>query len=482
MTARVVVAGTHSGVGKTTVATGLMAAFAERGRAVAGFKVGPDFIDPSYHALATGRPGRNLDAFLSGPQMVAPLFAHGAAGADLAIVEGVMGMFDGAAGVGELASTAQVAKLLRAPALLVVDCSAVARSVAAVVHGFASFDPEVDVAGLILNRVASDRHEELLRQALDPLGVPVLGVLRRHAALATPGRHLGLVPAAERQAAARRTVAELAAALSEACDLPAVAAVAGAAPPLAVTPWSPTTALASAPPRPTAPPGGPEVGGRPSSGSADPGLSGAGGGRRGGVRVGVACGPAFTFLYQENLELLEAGGAELVPVDPTADESLPELVAALYLGGGFPETHAEALAANRALRAAVRRFAGAGGPVVAECGGLLYLARALDGHPMCAVLPADGHMTGRLSLGYRRAAAAVPSPVAGAGVTVRGHEFHYSAIEPAAGAHPAWRLDGGRPEGFVTGGVHASYLHTHWAAFPEMPARLLAAARKRAVA
>jgi cobyrinic acid a,c-diamide synthase len=450
MTARVVVAGTHSGVGKTTVATGLMAAFARRGRSVAGFKVGPDFIDPSYHALATSRPGRNLDAFLSGPELVAPLFAHGAAGADLAVVEGVMGMFDGAAGAGELASTAQVAKLLRAPVLLVVDCSAMARSVAAVAHGFASFDPGVEVAGLVLNRVASERHEELLRQALDPVGVPVLGVLRRHTALATPERHLGLVPAAERQAAARRTVAELSHAITEACDLPAIAAVAGAAPPLPATPWDPTTALA--------------------------------GGGRGGVRIGVACGAAFTFRYQENLELLEAAGAELAPVDPTADETLPERVGALYLGGGFPETHAGALAANQALRVAVRRFASNGGPVVAECGGLLYLARSLDGQPMCGVVAADGRMTGRLSLGYRRAKATVPSTVAVAGATLRGHEFHYSTIEPSAGADPAWLLDGGRPEGFVAGGVHASYLHTHWAAFPGVPARLVAAAGKRRAA
>ncbi len=406
MTARVVVAGTHSGVGKTTVATGLMAAFAERGRRVAGFKVGPDFIDPSYHALATGRPGRNLDAFMSGAGMIAALFAHGAAGADLAIVEGVMGMFDGAAGAGELASTAQVAKLL------------------------------------------------------DPLGIPVLGVLRRQATLTTPERHLGLVPVAERRAAAQRTVAKLATALAEACDLQTVAAIAAAAPPLAVTPWEPEA------------PSGP-VGRRT-----------AGTGRRPErpVRIGVASGPAFTFLYQENLELLEASGAELVPVDPTADESLPERVAGLYLGGGFPETHAEALAANGPLRAAVRRFAAGGAPVVAECGGLLYLARTLDGHPMCGVLPADGRMTERLSLRYRRARATTSSALADPGVHVRGHEFHYSRVEPAAGTDPAWLLDGERPEGFVAAGVHASYLHTHWAAFPEVPARLVAAARKEAVA
>ena len=455
MTPRLLVAGTHSGVGKTTVATGLMAAFAARGRKVAGFKVGPDFIDPSYHALACGRPGRNLDAFLSGMELVAPLFAHGAAGADLAVVEGVMGMFDGAAGSGELASTAQVAKLLGAPVLLVVDCAAMARSVAAVVHGFASFDPDVHIAGLVLNRVASDRHEQLLREALDPLGIPLLGVLRRQPTLATPERHLGLVPAAERRAAAQRTVTGLGAAIAEVCDLRAIAAIAAAAPPLTSAPWDPRA-------------GHPACG--PVDAPADP------------VRIAVASGPAFTFHYQENLELLEAAGAELLPLDPVADESLPDRVMALYLGGGFPETFAEDLAANQPLRAAVRRFAAGAAPVVAECGGLLYLGRSLDGQPMCGVLPSDGRMTGRLTLGYRRATAGAPSVLAGAGTPVRGHEFHYSQVEPAAGAKPAWLLDGERAEGFVAGGVHASYLHTHWAAFPELPERLVAAARREAVA
>ena len=455
MTARLVVAGTHSGVGKTTVATGLMAAFAARGRKVAGFKVGPDFIDPSYHALACGRPGRNLDAFLSGTELIAPLFAHGAAGADLAVVEGVMGMFDGATGSGELASTAQVAKLLGAPVLLVVDCAAMARSVAAVVHGFAGFDADVRIAGLVLNRVASDRHEQLLREALGPLGIPVLGVLRRRPTLATPERHLGLVPAAERRAAAQRTVAGLGAAIAEACDLRAIAAVAAAVPPLASAPWDPRA-------------------GHPARGPVDAAA--------GPVRIAVASGPAFTFRYQENLELLEAAGAELLPLDPVADESLPDRTNALYLGGGFPETFAEELAANQPLRAAVRRFAAGGAPVVAECGGLLYLGRSLDGQPMCGVLPSEGRMSGRLTLGYRRATAGAPSVLAEAGTAVRGHEFHYSRVEPATGVKPAWLLDGERAEGFVARGVHASYLHTHWAAFPELPVRLVAAARREAVA
>jgi cobyrinic acid a,c-diamide synthase len=474
VTARLVVAGTHSGVGKTTVATGLLGAFAARGRAVTGFKVGPDFIDPSYHALATGRPGRNLDAFLSGPDLVAPLFAHGAAGADLAVVEGVMGLFDGVRGGGELASTAQVAKLLRAPVLLVVDCSAMARSAAALVHGYGSFDPDVRLAGVVLNRVASGRHEGLLRQALDPLGVPVLGVLRRRDGLATPERHLGLVPVAERHAEARRTVAELAGAVAAGCDLDAIAAVAASAPAVRAAAWKPVAAAEAAESR-RSPPGGRP--GRPLSPT---------------VRLAVASGPAFTFVYQENLELLEANGAELVAVDPTADERLPEGSAALYLGGGFPETYAEALAGNEPLRTAVRRFATAGHPVVAECGGLLYLARSLDGLPMCGVLEADGRMTDRLTLGYRQASAAALSPLAQPGRSVRGHEFHYSTLEPAAGDKPAWLLSdpahpgspaglpGERPEGYVAGAVHASFLHTHWAVFPDVPSRLVAAARRAA--
>ena len=214
MIPRLVIAGTSSGAGKTTVAVGLLAALAARGVRATGFKVGPDFIDPSYHALASGRPGRNLDAFLSGPELIAPLFRHGSAGAEVAIVEGVMGLFDGASGRGELASTAHVAKLLRAPIVLVVDAAAMARSVAAIVHGYATFDPDVDVAGVILNRVGSPWHVELLREALAPLEVPVLGALPREEAIATPERHLGLVPVAEREPRAREAIATLAAAVA----------------------------------------------------------------------------------------------------------------------------------------------------------------------------------------------------------------------------------------------------------------------------
>jgi cobyrinic acid a,c-diamide synthase len=444
-TSRIVVAGTHSGVGKTTVASGLMAALSRRGLRVAPFKVGPDFIDPSYHSLAAGRPGRNLDAFLSGPNLIPPLFAHGARDADVAVVEGVMGLFDGKCGAGEYASTAHVAKLLGAPVVLVVDASAIARSAAAIVHGYATFDPEVRLGGVILNRVGSEAHERMLREAIDPLGIPVLGVLRRDAGIQTPDRHLGLVPAAERRHDARAALDATSAAISRSCDLDAILRLARSAERLDAEPWAPET------PEPGPP-----------------------------ARVAVAAGPSFSFLYEENLELLRGARAEVAFFDPTSDEDLPDDTDALYLGGGFPETYAEALAANEPLKDRVRRFAAEGRPVVAECGGLLYLVEELDGHRMCGVLDANARMTDRLSLGYREARAPHDSPLAERGTRVRGHEFHYSAVEPGAGERPAWEVEGRGPEGFVAGNVHASYLHLHWAATPEVPRRLVRAAARSA--
>ncbi|MFF9055049.1 cobyrinate a,c-diamide synthase [Streptomyces erythrochromogenes] len=453
---RLVVAAPSSGSGKTTVATGLMAAFAKRGLAVSPHKAGPDYIDPGYHALATGRPGRNLDAFMCGPELVAPLFAHGAAGCDLAVVEGVMGLYDGAAGRGELASTAQVAKLLRAPVVLVVDASSQSRSVAALVHGFASFDPQVRLGGVILNKVGSDRHEVMLREALEEAGMPVLGVLRRAPQVATPSRHLGLVPVAERQSDALAAVAALAEQVRAGCDLDALMALARTAPPLSCEPWSPTTAQTGG--------GGAAPAGRPV--------------------VAVAGGPAFTFSYAEHTELLTAAGAEVVTFDPLRDEALPEGTGGLVIGGGFPEVYAPELSANGALRAAVSAFAAAGGPVAAECAGLLYLARSLDGKPMCGVLDADARMSERLTLGYREAVAVSDSSLAAAGTRLRGHEFHRTVIEPGAGSAPAWGFTHPerRVEGFVQDGVHASYLHTHWAAEPSVARRFAEAAAARTAA
>ncbi|MFF9777006.1 cobyrinate a,c-diamide synthase [Streptomyces sp. NPDC013978] len=437
---RLVIAAPSSRSGKTTVATGLMAALTERGLAVSPHKVGPDYIDPGYHALASGRVGRNLDAYLCGPDLVAPLFAHGARGCDIAVVEGVMGMFDGASGQGELASTAHVAKLLRAPVVLVVDASSQSRSVAALVHGFASWDPEVRIGGVILNKVASDRHEELLRDALESTGVPVLGVLRRAPQVDTPSRHLGLVPVAERQAAALEAVAAMAAQVRAGCDLEALIALARSAGALSGPAWEPPDTAT---------------------------------GRR--EVVAVAGGPAFTFSYAEHAELLTAAGAEVVVFDPLRDEQLPDGTRGLVIGGGFPEMYAAELSANEPLRKAVAELAFGGAPVAAECAGLLYLCRELDGQPMCGVLDATARMDERLTLGYRDAVAVGDSVLAPAGTRMRAHEFHRTVVEPGAGPAPAWGIRSPRPrvEGFVRGGVHASYLHTHWAAEPGVARRFV---------
>ncbi|MFF8946259.1 cobyrinate a,c-diamide synthase [Streptomyces sp. NPDC014864] len=477
---RLVVAAPASGSGKTTVATGLMAALTARGLAVSPHKVGPDYIDPGYHALATGRVGRNLDAYLCGPELVGPLFAHGARGCDVAVVEGVMGLYDGAAGEGELASTAQVAKLLRAPVVLVVDASSQSRSVAALVHGFASWDPEVRVAGVILNKVASDRHEELLREALDSVGVPVFGVLRRAPQVDTPSRHLGLVPVAERRADAVAAVAAMAAQVSGGCDLDALMALARGAGALSCAAWDAAEALAASPPPPLPVPsavaGAPGPPLRPEEPRPrTPPSSPSRGYPQDGPRVAVAGGAAFTFSYAEHTELLTAAGAEVVPFDPLRDEQLPEGTNGLVIGGGFPEVYAGELSANEPLRKAVAALAESGAPVAAECAGLLYLCRELDGLAMCGVLDASARMSERLTLGYRDAVALGDSVLAAAGERMRGHEFHRTVVEPGSGAAPAWgvRAPRRRVEGFVQRGVHASYLHTHWASAPGVARRFV---------
>ncbi|MEV0096341.1 cobyrinate a,c-diamide synthase [Streptomyces sp. NPDC050738] len=488
MVARIVVAAPASGSGKTTVATGLMAAFAGRGLAVSPHKVGPDYIDPGYHSLATGRVGRNLDAFLCGEELIAPLFAHGAAGCDLAVVEGVMGLYDGAAGRGELASTAHVAKLLRAPVVLVVDASSQSRSVAALVHGFASWDPQVRIGGVILNKVASDRHEALLREALEESGVPVLGVLRRVESVAAPSRHLGLVPVAERRASAVEAVRALSAQVRAGCDLEAVLALARTAPPLAGAAWEAGVGDGGFPL--PAPSRRDTVRLRRVGGSApDPGPQSPDGldfadtgSQPRGARpvVAVAGGAAFTFSYAEHAELLSAAGADVVTFDPLRDEQLPDGTRGLVIGGGFPEVFAPELSANEPLRKAVAELAFSGAPVAAECAGLLYLSRSLDGQPMCGVLDGEGRMSERLTLGYREAVAVSDSSLAVAGTRMQGHEFHRTVLEPGAGAQPAWGLHQPerRVEGFVQQGVHASYLHTHWASRPGIARRLVEGCRK----
>ena len=456
---RIVVAGTASGVGKTTVATGLMAALARRGTSVASAKVGPDFIDPGYHALATGRPGRNLDAWMCGPDAMGPLAGRASRGAEILVVEGVMGLFDGAApgppsdstATGPPSgSTAELAGLLQSPVILVVDAAGMSGSIAAVVHGYRSWDPsgnqvqtlarlQVNVAGVIVNRVGSDSHEAMLRTALAPLGVPVLGILRRDDRLRWRDRHLGLVPVVEDEVDLRRRLDRVADAVEGQCDLDAVMALARTSPPVSV----------DEPPRP-----------RP-------------GGR---ARVAVLGGRGFSFTYPDNLELLTEAGAQLVPVDPEADACLPEGVDALYAGGGFPEVYAAALSANRPLLDDVGRRVGAGMVTWAECGGLLWLARSLDGHRMAGAVAADGRMTDHLTLGYRTAVPAVDTPVAPAGTELRGHEFHYSVIDPPGGAL-SWRGRHGQGHGgYATPTLLASYLHLHLASTPGLAERFVASA------
>jgi len=429
---RIVIAGTHSGVGKTTIATGIMAALRRQGLQVASAKVGPDFIDPGYHTLATGRPGRNLDSWICGEEAMVPLAARAGAGSDVLVVEGVMGLFDGA-GPTMQASTADLARALHAPVVLVVDASAMSGSVAALVHGYHSYHPGLSLAGVILNRIGSPGHEELLRQALAPVGLPVVGALYRDEALSWRDRHLGLVPVVEDRGGITRSLQRLADAVAARVDLPAVVDLAAQAPSLVTEP------LARAAPS-------------------------------GRAVIAVAGGPAFSFTYPDNLERLTEAGGELVPFDPAVDAALPDGTTALYIGGGFPEVYVEALAANAPLLADVARRVAGGLVTWAECGGLVWLARSLDNRPLVGAVAADATMTSQLTLGYRQGRLTTDSPIAPARAMLRGHEFHYSTLDPAGTALLLAGRHGTHAGGFATSTLLASYLHLHLGADPG-PAR-----------
>jgi cobyrinic acid a,c-diamide synthase len=438
--ARLLVSAPATGHGKTTVATGIMAALRASGLSVSGHKVGPDYIDPGYHALATGRPGRNLDPHLVGEDRIVPLLLHGAAGADVAVIEGVMGLYDGRLGTDGFASTAHVARLTGTPLVLVVDVSGMSRTVGALVAGLAAYDPTVHVAGVILNRARPGRNlDEIVRS----LPIPVLGVLPPDDRLAAPSRHLGLVPVAERNHSARM-IDHLGEQVERGLDLSALLDVARAAPALPATRWIAEREV--------------------------DGLSGLP-----AVRpvVAMAGGRAFTFRYAETEELLTAAGCEVVTFDPLTDPALPDDTRGLYLGGGFPEVYADVLAGNRALLDDLRDAVSSGIPTVAECAGLLYLAESLDGRRMAGAVPAQARMTSRLTLRYPEATAATDSWLTRAGERVTAHEFHRTRATPGHGEPPAWTVDG-EPEGFVTETLHASYLHVHWAGHPALARRFAA--------
>ncbi|WP_433828793.1 cobyrinate a,c-diamide synthase [Actinoplanes sp. CA-015351] len=434
-----------SGHGKTAIAVGLLAAIAARGIPTAGFKVGPDHTDAAYLGLAAGRPGRNLDPRLVGAQRVAPLFAHGAAGTQLAVVEGAMGLFDSLTGQPEVDGTAAVAAALRAPVVLVVDVAAMGHSLAALVHGFRMFDEMVHLNGVILNRVASARHEQMLRSAMDDIGMPVLGALHRgDLPNVLPARAHGLVPVAHRTVEAGRAVRRLGEAVATMLDMDRLMALAASAPPLPGPIWTPSEAAGEATDQ------------RPI--------------------VALAGGQGAPYTYVETAELLAAAGADVAVVDPLRDEALPPGTRALVVGAGLPEGYAEELSANHRLSAVVAQFAREGWPVVAEGIAFPWLTRELDGRQMCGVLDAAATTAEQTVAGYREATAPSTSVLAPAGARITGYKQHRAIVTPRAGSTPAWTWSGGNPEGFVWRQVHASQLGLHWAAAPEIAKRLVAAA------
>jgi cobyrinic acid a,c-diamide synthase len=454
-----VIAGTHSGCGKTLVSLAIMAALRARGMSVAPFKVGPDFIDPTLHAAVCGRASHNLDPWMCGPEACRGILLRHARGCAVAVVEGVMGLFDGVSGASDEGSTAALARLLGLPVALVLDARSMARSVAALALGYTAYDPALPIAGLILNRVGSPNHADLLREALEtspnlPSSARALGLLPRDEALALPSRHLGLVIAQDSPLDAD-LISRLARWAEDNLDLTRLL---GACPALEFPPEEPASAPAAPANR---------------------------------VRIGIAQDAAFCFTYAENLRLLEAAGAELVPFSPLADKALPLDLAGLYLPGGYPELHAAALAANAGLRAEIKKFSVAGRPVYAECGGFMYLMESIkdpDGRtlPMCGVFALSAAMLQRFAaLGYREAVTTRDSFFGPAWTMLRGHEFHYSSPTSAdPDAQPLYKVRDRRgwtdqAEGFVKRNTLGSYIHLHLASNPDAAAAFVEACRAK---
>ena len=442
---RLVIAGTQSGVGKTTIVSGLLSELRLRGQQVQSYKVGPDYIDPGYHALASGRPCHNLDSWLVPTERLLSIFEQTSRGMDIAVVEGVMGLYDG--GRGGVASTAAIARLLRAPVVLVVNCRSAGESIAAVVLGFQKYDPEVRLAGVILNQIGSDSHEQMVTEALARIGVRVLGVIRRTESLKVPERHLGLLPVTENPA--ETVLANIHAAIAGGLDVPALLELAAQAEPLKL----PTEPLLPA---------------------------------QRSCRIGVARDEAFSFYYPESLRVLEEQGAAIVPFSPVRDLKLPD-VDGLLFGGGFPEMFLARLAANESMRQDIRAAAAAGIPIAAECGGYMYLCRrvaSFDGeeYPMAGLIPQVCRMEKKLqTVGYVEATALADNVFCAAGETLRGHEFHFSSMTADGSGEavtPAFRFRKNRtgaqyPAGYVDGNVLASYLHIHFAGNPAAARRFV---------
>jgi cobyrinic acid a,c-diamide synthase len=433
---RIVIAGVTSGVGKTTISTAVMHALRRRGLKVQPFKVGPDFIDPSYHTFVTERQSRNLDVWMMGRKGVLDCFAASCSGADIAVIEGVMGLYDGASGKDDFASTAHVAKILDAPVVLVIDASKSARSIAAIALGFLHFDRKLKIAGIILNNVAGDRHAGYITEALaGKVKVPVVGVIRRNNEIRMEERHLGLVPAQELHDKKRKAIVDAAKHVSDQIDIDMMYKLAG-------------------------------KGRLPDAPIAKPGKARA--------RIAVALDESFNFYYVDNLDALRRQGAELAFFSPVNDHALPENIHGIILGGGFPEVLADRLEKNKAMIKSMRKAVHDGMPVYGECGGLMYLTRSISGYKgerksrkMAGLVDADTLMTSRLTLNYTDASC--DGPVLGR-ACLRGHEFHYSAIENIAGdSRFAYKMNKGKgvtgsKDGFVIGDSGlAAYMHLHFA-------------------
>ena len=448
---RLVLGGVSSGVGKTTTTIAIARALRARGLRVALFKCGPDYLDPTYHARAIGSPSHNLDGWMMGREAVLTTFARATANADIALIEGVMGLFDGASPTGEEGSTGEIAKWLDAPVALVVDASGMARSIAALAQGFASFDDGVHVRAVIANRIGSKGHLDILKKALR--NPPILGGFPKDEGAKFPERHLGL-HTADTSTLPDALLDHWAAKAEEWLALDALVDIARNAPPLEIPMTLPAAPSASK------------------------------------CRIGLAFDEAFHFYYEDNMRRLEALGAELVRFSPLHDGALPD-VDGLYFGGGYPEVHAASLAKNETMRHAITRFAASGFPIYAECGGLMYLTRAIvdrDGarHPMVGLVPADAVMCDRLqALGYVEIETQAKTLLGPAGTRFRGHQFRYSELRDLApdaeAIYSVRRRRGGEVtrEGYRSGNVVASYVHAHWASNPLIAQHFVDACVKR---
>lgn len=446
----IIIAGERSGVGKTTVTLTLLASLRRRGVKVQSFKVGPDYIDPMFHQYVTGLPCRNLDAVLTSESYVQQCFHHHSPQSEYTLVEGVMGLFDGISHLSntnektDFASTAHVARLLDIPIILVIDCSRLSGSVAAIAHGYCSLDSRIKVAGLVLNRVGSDRHLSLLKAALSPLQLPILGVLRRQDNITIPDRHLGLIPTAE--------LAELDQIINSLADLGDI-----------YFDWDKLLPLLKSASSPI-----------PNSQFSTPNSA---------VRIAVARDQAFNFYYQDNLDLLEELGAELVFWSPLNDDQLPKDIQGMYFGGGFPEVFAQQLSKNTSLIQAVKNSILGGIPTIAECGGLMYLCEKIidfDGNSwsMVGILPTYAQMDKRLTLGYRRAVVLENTFLLDSNKNIFGHEFHRSHVitnspQPLFNTYRYDCDENTGFEGWNLPNVHASYIHQHWGESREIPQRFI---------